>query len=90
MINRNIAMLVAMMMASNEFENHDAHTKRSKPNKPREPNKPKEPVIPKGCRMFYFDKDGQEVPVKTEGIVFDCVALNSKSAAIKFKNYATG
>lgn len=48
-----------------------------------------EPPIPKGCKEYFFNRDGDfstEKMLKSE-CVFKCVALNDKSAIRKFNTW---
>jgi len=50
---------------------------------------PKEPPIPKGCKEYFFDIDGNfstERMLKSE-CVFKCVASNDNNAKRKFEKY---
>lgn len=43
-------------------------------------------VIPNGCKKYYFTKSGEYFTEKPNGyeIVFECIAINNKSAIKKF------
>lgn len=53
------------------------------------PYAPKDPVIPKGCKEYFFNIDGDysiESMLKTE-TVFYCIASNNKVAVRKFNKW---
>jgi hypothetical protein len=46
-------------------------------------------IIPKGCKIWYFDKEGHLTTpylAGPENIIFQCIALTIESAIRKFKN----
>ena len=53
------------------------------------PDAPKDPVIPKGCKEYFFNIDGEystECMRKSE-TVFKCIASNNKVAIRKFNSW---
>ena len=52
------------------------------------PSATKDPIIPKGCKEYWFDKNGELPNWAGRGdVVFKCVAANEKSAIRKFNNW---
>ena len=45
-----------------------------------------DPVIPKGCKRYYFNKDGTSGPTKTSYHHIEIIALNDRNAIRKFQN----
>ena len=49
---------------------------------------PKQPIIPKGCKEYWFDKDGCYPNwAGRNDVVFKCVAATEKSAIRKFNKW---
>ncbi len=50
---------------------------------------PKEPPIPKGCKEYFFNKDGDfsNRHMRRDELVFKCVASNDKVAKKKFQKW---
>jgi hypothetical protein len=52
--------------------------------------KPRKMIIPKGCKQYFFNQEGDFITLAgimpPEYIVFQCYALNDGNAIRKFKN----
>ena len=54
-----------------------------------EPNAEPKKIIPKGCKEYFFEENGKFEPYEYKGVnyIFNCVALNEKSAVAKFERF---
>lgn len=55
---------------------------------------PKQPPIPKGCKEYFFNKEGEfyngvdgRPPILKTDVVYSCVASSNKSAKKKFDKF---
>jgi hypothetical protein len=78
-------MAVAMAMMSESIMNDNSE-------KPREfiPREEKDPKLPKGCKHYWFDKNGcypNQIGINNGEVVFKCIARTEKKAIEKFNTF---
>jgi len=86
-MNKNGMMAATMMYMAAMAEATDIRPQEILREQPaRRENKE---IIPNGCKKYYFTKSGQHFKDKPNGyeIIFECIAMNDKSACNKFLNF---
>ncbi len=80
------AMIPLALMSENGFGQLDNNSKLSEADIDFDP---KQPPIPKGCKEYFFNKNGgfSNRYMRHDELVFKCVASNDKSAIRKFHNW---
>ena len=84
-----ILAVMAEMMASSGY------AKNSNSISPKDiDTTPKQPPIPKGCKEYFFNKEGEfyngvdgRPPILKTDVVYSCVASSNKSAKKKFDKF---
>lgn len=48
---------------------------------------PARQIIPRGCKMYYFDENFEIYTSQPSNVIYQCIALNEKNAIRKFTRY---
>ena len=87
-MKKNLAFMSLAMMAMMSETNFGEIPKETL--REYEPRKEPKQVIPKGCKEYHFDKDGNypnQWGINNGESIFNCIASNDKVAFRKFENF---